>query len=125
MYYELATKLKEAGFPQTGVDTYSKDNWKLLSDGSGRGMPIDRNLGAYCPTLSELIEACGEFFCRFELQYHPNKHITMDCWWAYARDLKDNTFDIGGQTPEEAVAMLYISLNKDYDVINAKETNKN
>lgn len=118
MTYELAKQLKDAGFPQTG-DFW----WVQLSENVRNvfcGMclnPEYRHFGSYeklctAPTLSELIEACGDKFFRFELQFWPNKHMTMDMWWATARDLKDKNYDEGGSTPEEAVAKLYLALNK-------------
>lgn len=51
MTYELAKKLKNAGFPQPKVGCHE------CSEGHEQ---FDN--GAYAPTLSELIEACGEGF---------------------------------------------------------------
>ena len=76
--YELAKKLKEAGFK-------SKDN-------------------AYIPTLEELIEACIEFGRPIEIVINP--------------DIKSSAKEGGrpdhynGNSPEEAVANLWLKLNK-------------
>lgn len=102
MTYELAKKLKDAGFPQPKIECY--DPWVCCEhayyydDG-------DRNENPYHPTLSELISACGDGF----------KNLVRDgkYWWANASFRLDNN-DIQGwkdSTPEEAVANLYLALH--------------
>lgn len=117
MNYELAKKLKDAGFPQLGHNSYAPENWKLLSDGSGRGMPIDHKQGAYFPTLSELIKECGDEFIELSKTEHG--------WEASAasddREFNHDKYEHGwyakqwwhgdGKTSEEAVANLWIALN--------------
>ena len=83
MNYELAKQLKDAGFPQNGT-----------------GQFIDVKLAS--PTLSELIEACGDDFL--------NLYKTKDKWNC-VHPLEDND-DCCGSTPEEAVAHLWLELNK-------------
>src|SRR5690348_137655 len=100
MDHELAKELKDAGFPGIAF-VCKRDDHDCRAD-----KPDCKLMSLHLPTLSELIEACGEYFCRFELQYWPNKHLDMNVWWATARDTKDNNYDIGGETPEEAVARL-------------------
>lgn len=104
MNYELAKKLKEAGFPQrfSVMEGYYYEM-------SGQTLPTVKN-----PTLSELIEACGEDFTMLS----KDKKI----WYAHGitsrayepnGDIEDeymDTFD--GRTPEEAVAKLWLALNK-------------
>ena len=106
MNYELAKELKEARFPQGH------------NNGEG-GCPGNPDNDAACyhysddlaflPTLSELREACGR---DFRLQ-----NSNPDLW--QADNCGDfNTFRKGehtvgvGSTPEEAVARLYLALNK-------------
>ena len=108
--YELAKKLKEAGFPQDCSFQYEKDTMVYGRRFTGHNLfhkSVDRAEGdeaVDCPTLSELIEACGEGFetlSRFEGKFYchlPKKE-------AYAQQFK-------GNTPEEAVAFLYLALNK-------------
>ena len=88
MNYELAKKLKDAGFPQ-----------------KGNGFTLYPNDGIHTevsfPTLSELIEECGGN--SKALIQQNNK--TM---WEYAIDGRGAI----GQTPEEAVANLWLELNK-------------
>lgn len=89
MDYQLALKLKEAGFPQNGKDC----NW-IIDEES----PLDE---IYTPTLSELIEACGEEFlslAKFGKIWEAFRH----------KELKPEV----GNTPEEAVANLWLELNK-------------
>lgn len=91
MNYALAKELKEAGFPQTG-------NGEFI-DAIGIG-PVLGNNDVYVPTLSELIEACGE-------------PITL--WIMSNRtDAQKGGTEImeTGTTPEEAVARLWLALNK-------------
>ena len=83
--YELTKKLKDAGFPfefwesKLGDDTYTS------------------------PTLSELIEACGDRFgCLAKKE---------DGWYAcpFPHDKLSDGID---KTPEEAVANLWLELNE-------------
>lgn len=93
MKYELAKKLKEAGWPQDHDCIDGKD--------LGGGMTG----GCLClpaiPTLSEFIEACGSDF---------NMLIRIDSEDWYASDYTD--IKEGGSTPEEAVANLWLALDE-------------
>lgn len=82
----------------------------------------------YVPTLSELIEACGNEF--LELGKYKQTHIKRGKFWAfihmdwYKKPIKwwkaGSTNKLGwqwrfrgeGSTPEEAVARLWLELNK-------------
>ena len=107
MNYELGKRLKDAGFKQIGKGYIER--WDFAQD-----EPL------YVPTLSELIEACGattnnspwgdgvgafEFCLQFsENEWKagytdPNYHES----WSYREE---------GATPEEAVAELWLALNK-------------
>lgn len=98
MNYELAKKLKDAGFPQIGRGLF------MIGDGTpiklvepGEVISLDEsNPVVYLPTLSELIEACGESFKSLELV--GGHFYTNDCWER--------------ETPEEAVANLWLALQK-------------
>lgn len=96
--YELAKQLKDAGFPQKirqGVFGYE---WsEKLPDGN-----LWVNGMAYKPTLSELIEACGDRFSTLTKDFPGWR-----CWG------KPNPeWDVQGSTPEEAVAKLYLNITK-------------
>ncbi len=99
MNYELAKKLKEAGFKQSGKGkvwyTSSEDREQYFFDGEFEIRPV------YIPTLSELIEACGE-------EDLILKCIVKENWTA-----EKLTGEYGiGNTAEEAVANLWLELNK-------------
>lgn len=95
MDYELAKKLKEAGFPQTGV-SYSTNPVEY------KGTFYE---AVYMPTLEELIEACvsnnelGGFTMDF-----TEDDITLERTW----DINGHFL---GKTPTEAVANLYLALH--------------
>ncbi len=107
--YELAKQLKDAGFPQ---------------EGSGKKIcePGNTNIFTECyfPSLSELIEACMDF-------YYPSSFEMggMNTWWAIIRENKIYRKALVpvqmGKTPEEAVAHLWIELNKRGTVISKGE----
>jgi len=91
MDYILVKQLKDAGFPQMGRGQgINKKDTPLLSQ-------VLENVNY--PTLSELIEACD---CPIRLWGHT------DSWGVDT--LCDNKAD--GKTPEEAVANLWLKLNK-------------
>jgi|ERR1041385_2873781 hypothetical protein len=97
--YALAKELKDSGFPQTvkGVTMIPPT------------MP--HGTTAVAPTLSELIEACKEHF--FELIKAPDHGQWSGLGW---KDVKNDTGDkhvVHGTTPEEAVARLWLALNKE------------
>lgn len=89
MNYDLAQQLKDAGFPvqNSGWDEGFEEKLKL-------------------PTLSELIAACGERFCLFLKGTTWIAGISTEepSWYPEASE--------EGDTPEEAVARLWLALNK-------------
>ncbi len=91
MNYELAKKLKDAGFPQNkgGGRNY------FISEACYKGDYYTRNAPsrAYVPTLSELIEACG---VKFAERLQGNRKFLMDF----------------SENNEESVANLWLELNK-------------
>lgn len=99
--YELAKKLKEAGFPQKRIEY----NCQYCESAFG-----PKKQDEYCmPTIEELIEACLDFYfpCSFEMG-------GKNTWWAILRDEKNVKALVpvqSGSTLLEAVANLYIALN--------------
>lgn len=99
MTNELAKKLKDAGFPQG-------KNWtRGVNVGEGDVVEF-----AFEPNLSELIGTCGDKFSQLAW---INESIK---WQAVAA--KDRTakklicLQVGhGETPEEAVANLWLAIN--------------
>lgn len=92
MNYELALKLKDAGFPQHST-THEPVFLNRL------GISTD---DAYNPILSELIEACG-------LNTFLLEKLSNGKWYAYQNG---NPRQGVGTTPEDAVANLWLELNK-------------
>lgn len=91
MTYELALKLKEAGYPQR--------DWFFI-DHIVDGKVVDR---VHSPTLLELIEACKDGF----YSLHFDRDERFGTFYCIGKNIR-----VGGNTPEEAVALLWISLNK-------------
>ena len=97
MDYELCKKLKDLGFPQEDFGYTGRHHHK-------------QGDVCYKPTLSELIEACGENFD--ELQKR------QEVYFAYGASKTRSGMSIkpflgSGKTPEESVATLWIEINKD------------
>ena len=109
MNYELAKELKEAGFPQkvyigTKFFPYPDSNERVWDSEESLTPPNPPDM-AICPTLSELIEACGGKI--FGLQRNDKGWSA----WAKFPDAEE-TPEQYGVTPEEAVARLWLALNK-------------
>lgn len=97
--YKLAKKLEEARYPQG----YNNET-ELL--GIRPGIVGSKCQSYYSPSLSELIEACNEYGWFRSLTHDKGS----DVWNAeYASMVVKNAF---GKTPEEAVARLWLKLNK-------------
>lgn len=105
MKYELAKELKDAGFPQEGHFWYVSEDGKNTSELMSVDAQEERTymkLILVAPTLSELIAACGEAFS------HMSRRDTGE-YWVRARD---SDVYHKGETPEEAVARLWLALQK-------------
>lgn len=104
--YETALKLKEAGFSQTREDGSLKGTY-IFPDGVTLA---DKNMSekaVYVPPLEELIQECGEKLGEREsvlVQYYPRQNKAFAC-------IKLNESQ-EGINPKEAVANLYLALNK-------------
>jgi hypothetical protein len=105
MNYELSKKLKDKGFPEP---VHCDCNYSQL------------NGGYYAPSLSELIEACGEKFESIE-RYMPEEKMPWrafmsdDAFEEYSKEypcIKECCGYEIGDTPEEAVARLWLSLQE-------------
>ena len=103
MNYELAKELKEVGFtPLHTVERWMAPDGKYIGIEHGKKEVED---SVYTPTLSELIEAVGEELALL---------INAGKWW-FAQgfgNAKEPPPNFIGKTPQEAVAKLYIALNK-------------
>jgi len=108
MNYELTKELKEAGFPQgcTG-NGYFVDNQGVEYKGGEHWKQFN-----YVPTLSELIEACGaDDIClsredgTWKAMYGNSSEVAVLNEW-------DGDYCATGNSIEEAVARLWLALNK-------------
>ena len=128
MNYELAKKLKDAGYSQDGEGETLEDmyvcehhqkthGYESCCDCDGERLCSEHKDGvydyAYAPTLSELIEACGESFyslCR-KKNGGNNKWVAVDSFENVAyREWGSGIKHF--ETAEEAVANLWLALNK-------------
>ena len=105
MKYETAKKLKDAGYSQEDprrvpVSLTNENVNEILHDAL-----LKMKKDCYIPNLSELIEACGDVF--YELQQKPIK----EGWEATAFLSLETHAEGNGDTPEEAVAHLWLRLN--------------
>jgi hypothetical protein len=95
MNYDLAKQLRDAGFPQGGKGTWAFPPNALV------GRANDR---VYLPTLSELIEACGDIF-------HALRHPSQGGWQAFSVTDREGVMETGiGETPDEAVGCVWLIL---------------
>lgn len=110
MNYELAKKLKDAGFPQR----VGENGWAWCpydEDGKEELWETITEFDIRCPTLSELIEACVKLSKDgdFHLEAMHDRWGASTCW-KHSKDEWEN-----GDTPEEAVANLWLKLNTPTD----------
>ncbi len=114
MDYELAKELKDEGFPQKSGNHLS-DAKNCKAHGCMKGLPLSCHT-AYLPTLSELIEACGEEFDSLDAPvWDLEKNPTWEASAMYdphSLELPEIFYEERGKTPEEAVARLWLALNK-------------
>lgn len=106
--YELAKKLKDAGFPLIEAKGLAVNMSADIACCAMCGFPFLQIGDKYYfrPVLDVLIEACGDLY--FELQGYDGE------WEAY--DTSDISREFGksgkGNSPEEAVAGLFIKLQE-------------
>ena len=115
MTYELAKKLKDAGFPgKYGINCewYDESGTRNTWTPPLKDLPEETTTYSYC--LGELIEACGD---KFNILYYDKLRKK---WNAYSNEPKDEVdlewyhegeYEVG-KTPEEAVANLWLKLNE-------------
>jgi hypothetical protein len=96
MDYELAAKLRDAGFPQGGKGSWIGPPDKIVWRAGDR---------VYVPSLQELIEACAEQFYRLD-------RTPLGTFCAF--DVR-MTYDGAGDTAAEAVARLWLALRANRD----------
>lgn len=106
MKYELLKKLEEAGFP--GIE---------LQDGIYNS-PSRQDYFAVepkvlkSPTLEELIDACGKDFISLNLEHWADYNKDKRMYMAEGEYQPLEPHIVTGKSPKEAVANLYLALNK-------------
>lgn len=115
MNYELAKELKDAGFLQQSGSYISETSRSGAWDSVEGIEDFEKKIGgkehwAYIPTLSELIEACGDKFHRLE-KGDDEDSANGNYWLAYT-SFDEAGLVAQGATPEIAVAKLWLALNR-------------
>lgn len=105
MDYALAKELKDNGFPQGHPVNHHLGGIWITDDEDTTYHENGLKGECYIPTLSELIEECGTNF-------ETLVHYEDSTWRAYRRDGAEDLQNVPSSTPEEAVAMLWLVLNK-------------
>ncbi len=111
MNYDLAKELMEAGFPQGCLPFFCDGCKKAQHNDEGIDMcdcEVNKYTQTYIPTLSELIEACGECFVVLKAVHDMNQWIASDALYDSG---KLGLIGIGS-SPESAVANLWLALNR-------------
>jgi hypothetical protein len=96
MQYDLAKQLRDAGFPQSGNGRWIGPPDKIVWRSGDR---------AYVPTLEELIAACGRNFIALSALGDDGGG-----WCAMGTGFRVGTIE--DKSPSEAVAKLWLGLNK-------------
>lgn len=113
MNYELVRQLKDAGFPQNTSQwiLYTIDSPSAEANSKVYHALREEDLGLVeineilaDPTLSELIEACGDQF--LELSRHNEKE------WISTRLYNKKVYFLKDSSAEGAVAKLWLVINK-------------
>ena len=100
--YELAKQLKDAGFPQD--NTYDERTTFIDEYAERFGDELNEEYNpCKIPTLSELIEACGDNFGAL--------FLSLEWRSCGSKDNVIEPFEGFGSSPEEAVAKLWLELN--------------
>lgn len=122
MDYKICKRLKDAGFPQkkieAGDDVFVDENSKQQWNENIGVVNIIKE-AIRIPTLSELIDACGDGFDSLE-RYSSGKRWRCVKWIKHIYKCDDGKSRYGclwkgktwGFTPEEAVANLYLALHE-------------
>jgi hypothetical protein len=98
MDYKLVKQLRDAGYPQPQRD---------MNEPQAKGSYI---MDVYDPTLAELIEACGEYVILFNCDGSWYAAIWGGHYFDDYRIDGDLDHSCEGETPEQAVALLWLEL---------------
>ncbi len=101
--FELAKKLKDAGFPMNPHRRWDLSDFYFNPESGDERNEREK---VWIPTLSELIEACGD---KFSLLAKGE-----DGWGALGGTITVARYN-DSKTPEEAVANLWLALKVNYE----------
>jgi len=105
--FDLAKRLKLAGFPQTfGFTECEHRDIVTIYDTGNFALPdeiSEDTESIYVPDLNSLIEHCGG-------RFQDLSRISNDRWHARG-SINGESHEVAGETPWEAVAKLYIELS--------------
>lgn len=104
MNYDLAKQLKDAGFPLKYPAWQYERAWNKPENEWGADY-------AYVPTLSELIAACGTKFGILERDKNTGVWYCVSDIEGDRKTVAEGSYS-AAETPEEAVATLWLALNK-------------
>jgi hypothetical protein len=104
--FEIAKRLKSAGFPQRFTAGSAFDEQGLAVQPNGERPWKAKDADVSVPTLNELIKACGEKFGGLERILDGTRNRFRA--YTQAPDIPSAYAD----TPEEAVARLWLLLNR-------------
>lgn len=110
--YELAKELKDAGWPQKGEKWLTPEGYSVCNCYvcQNEGQQPNPNKDIVEPTLSELILEVYKYCHEYRLECvkdNPGVWAACTCWGnGYEDDWQR------GPTPEEAVARLWLALQK-------------
>lgn len=102
--YELAKKLKDAGFPQEMKDKSADDTYDPHMYSPYKGEQL------FMPNLGQLIEACGEDLV--DLRRDGEEWAAISNLTFEGRFDSDISLYGSGTNPEEAVANLWLALHE-------------
>lgn len=111
--YNLAKKLYENGFPQEGslFAIRERENSPTFI-AAFSDVVVGNGEGKYkwiaCPTLPELIEACGDGFGYLKMGGDKKFYVEPRLFLGF----DTLPWNIGYETPEEAVANLWLELRR-------------
>lgn len=113
MTYKLAKKLKDAGFPQK-LTRGNSDAYLPGKEGIQTVIEILKEDSEYIkiPSLSELIEACGDRFMSLESQMNESGEWKAKCTTMFRDGIALHDNFVYGATPSEAVSNLWLELNR-------------
>jgi hypothetical protein len=108
MTYELALKLKNAGFPQKKLEECDRDICFVAM-----AVGVMQTESCYIPTLEELIKECGGDDSYFQLINNAGPKRWCACYNDhFCSPMDEQKYHGHGDTAIEAVANLYLELNK-------------